>query len=130
MAFKYGTIDNVQYWGYFDDDDTRDRVVEDLRVSLGKAEDIKHQDTKAGKFVVAFKLNEMLYVSKKGFYAMTVGEGGVWLAKNHLSSRRYTQGDVLILSSENVDDIPKFTDPESFCKIMRSQPIPSFCIPL
>ena len=126
--FKDGIINGVPYWGYFETRKLSNTILKDLTGALNSQVVITKKESTNQKYVLAFKLNNHLYVNRHGYHAFLVTKKGVWHAPRGLKTVPFPGDGVLVLSKEYIDDIPKYTTATEFCRTMNSFYFHQYCI--
>ena len=123
MSLQDGYVDEHPYWGYFENKTVAQRVINDLCIALGISN--KKKSLAGGKYVIAFRMNNKLYIASKGYYGLVITPKGAWHAKGSLDSIPFPSSGILILSKDYMDDLPSYSNAEEFCAMSGW-----YCIPL
>ena len=126
--FRTNVINGIPYLGYFENRDIAKLVIKYLENPLNFEEISKSAVTSNQKYVLAFSMDGKLYISRRGYYAFLVTKKGVWHTPRGLEAVPFPGDGVLVLSTDYIDDIPKYTKATEFCRTMNSFYFHQYCV--
>lgn len=121
-------IGKVQYWGYFEDDDTAQQVLRDLTNAL--SDNVEYTPGAIERYAVIFQIGDRWFVIRNGVYVSVITKDNYHLfAEDYQIAPKPTEG-VLLFSLQHMDDLPKYTTAKDMCFEMSMMPFAHVCVPI